>query len=502
MRSILILIITIFFSHECIFSVTKKSKEIKKIISLLEIGQFREVDNLIKVIINNDDKKYVTALYYFYKGDYDNALEELRNFKSHNSDSLDLVLYLEKLRFYKNKFEEYKFKHFNVRISDDDSILKYYLEENLDKIFYSVGKIFNYFPEDKVLIEIYQNKEDFAFASTLGDEAVKRSGAIAICKFNRIMTTSPQSLPYGYRWIDTICHEYIHFVLNRITCGKCPLWLHEGIAKYYETSWRSNKPLYLTPGNETILSKSVKENRLIPFSRMHPSLVYLKDQDEVGLAFAELATAVEYINTEYPNKLQLLLYTMSKKTVEKSFKTVFNFDTNKFEQNWMNYIKKMDLKEHSGAITDKVYWEKKDEIDEFVGVNSRDHLRLGDKFRDKNNYESAIIQYEKALNIEPYNPVVLIRIAKLYFEKGKIEDSIEKLKLCIDKNPGFVSSYEILGEYYLKLGEFEKSVKVLNEAIEINPFNPYTHRNLSKAYQKLNNYELSQQELFISEKIF
>ena len=101
------------------------------------------------------------------------------------------------------------------------------------------------------------------------------------------MIISPQQLAFGYRWLDTLAHEYAHYLVNLLSAGRCQLWMHEGIAKYLETRWRLNDPEFLTPGNRTELARAVKDDYLVPFSRMAPSMVYLKDQTEVRKAFSE-----------------------------------------------------------------------------------------------------------------------------------------------------------------------------------------------------------------------
>ncbi|MBU0952475.1 MAG: tetratricopeptide repeat protein [Elusimicrobia bacterium] len=391
--------------------------------------------------------------------------------------------YLAGLRNYAKDFKEYEIGHFKVRLTDNDLILKPYLEENLETIYQHIGKIFNCFPQDKVLIEVYPSRESFAFASTLGDETVERSGAIGICKFNRLMLASPSTLPQGYRWIDTICHEYTHFIINRVSNAGCPLWLHEGIARYYDTSWRKDPPQYMTSGNANVFADAIKQNKLIPFSRMAPSMVYLKDQDEVNLAFIEVSNSIDFMNKNYPEKIVKLLQNMGigDNSEEKAFKNVLGCSIDKFEKLWQKNIRKLSIQKTAGAVSDKIRWKKYNEVDEFVGVNARDYVRLGDRFKKNNNFEVALIQYNKALALEPFNPVVLYKKSRTLLSLGKIDDAEAALTACIDKNPNYVSPYELLGELYLNKKNFKKAREMLIEAASINPFNPFSRANLEFA---------------------
>jgi len=350
-----------------------------------------------------------------------------------------------------------------------------------------MGKVFNFFPEDKILIEIYPSMKSFAIASTLGEETVERSGAIGICKFNKLMLASPSTLPQGYRWIDTICHEYTHYIINHVSGGNCPLWLHEGISRYYDTSWRKDPPQYMTSGNANIFAQAIKDNKLIPFSRMAPSLVYLKNQDEVNLAFIEVSNSIDFMNKNYPEKVVKLLQNMAlpvkDNSDDKAFKNVLGLNIGKFEKEWLKNIRKLSIAKADGAISDRIRWKKYDEIDEFVGVNTRDYVRLGDRFKKSNNFVVAVIQYDKALVLEPFNPVVLYKKSRALLSLGKIDDAESALLACIDKNPNYVSPYELLGEIYITKKNFEKAREMLSEAVSINPFNPFTRSNLDACKQ-------------------
>jgi hypothetical protein len=466
----------------------------------LDAGDLTITLNLAEKLIHEPAKYHqLLSQYYFYAGSYTVALEQLIESGLDSPEKIRFNGYLTNLVFYHKDLVEQVTGHFRIRTTERDRFLVSYLAGPLEKIYTTLGNIFSYYPEDKILIEIYPYKDQFAVASTLGEETIERSGAIAICKYNRMMIHSPQLLPLGYRWIDTICHEYVHFLVNRITKSNCPLWFHEGVARYHDTIWRKNPPEYITPGNENILLTARKDSKLISFSRMEPSLVYLDNQEQVNLAFTEVSTAVDFITRTYPGKLQDILSRMSYMDKNESFKTVIGVDISGFETKFRSYLDGLDLKETTGAVSDKIYFDKINEVDEFVGVNVRDHIRLGDRFRKNNNFEFALAQYARALEKEPYNPVLLVRIAKTYVSLNKPELAEQKLLLCVEKNPNYVSGYELLGEYEMLIGKNKETVSVLNEAIMINPYNPFTHKNLAIAYQQLNETELAGKEYSIFE---
>ncbi|MDI6642201.1 MAG: hypothetical protein QME68_07835, partial [Elusimicrobiota bacterium] len=376
-----LLSIVCIFSSSNIYSLTDTTP-LQQGIKFLEAGEFNRVEEILTKLSSttSEDYYHLSALYYMYRGEYETALKLLEKIQL-TGDKLNLFIYLQKLFTICSSFTEYEFDKFKLRLTNHDTILKSYIRDIFEEIHTKIGETFNFTttnttPNEKILIEVYSTKEDFAFASTLGSETVERSGAIGICKFNRIMIVSPRCLPQGYRWLDSICHEYIHFVVNRLTKNNCSLWLHEGIAKYYETIWRSTSPVYITPGKMNILFDALTQDKLIPFERMSPSLVYLKNQDEVALAFAEVASAIEFITRKFPaGTIGKLLKVLSTTTEEKAFKEVLQVDTKEFEKLYLADLRRQKgrvIVKTPGAQIDKILWTKVgeyDEVQEFVGLS-------------------------------------------------------------------------------------------------------------------------------------
>ena len=107
-------------------------------------------------------------------------------------------------------------KHFIYRYQKgSDEILVHYATKVLEKSYKILGKIFNYYPKEKVLVEFYPNRESFSKISPLTIDDIAISGTVALCKYNRIMMISPGSLVRGYNWMDTLSHEYTHYILTK-----------------------------------------------------------------------------------------------------------------------------------------------------------------------------------------------------------------------------------------------------------------------------------------------
>ena len=130
-------------------------------------------------------------------------------------------------------------KHFVVwHTPGKDELLAPYALDALEKALAALGDDFGWRPTEPVRVEIYPEVADLARVSTLTLKEIETSGTIALCKYNRLMIVSPRALVAGYPWLDTLNHEYTHFVVSRVSHNTVPIWLHEGLAKFEERRWR------------------------------------------------------------------------------------------------------------------------------------------------------------------------------------------------------------------------------------------------------------------------
>ncbi|MFH1368821.1 MAG: tetratricopeptide repeat protein [Elusimicrobiota bacterium] len=476
-----ILILTLLFSMAAV----SRAAETADISMMLELGDFNGAAAAIQSLKSAEDRHIWQSRIYFYQGDYLSAAKEMA-FLENSGDNRKLQNFYIALVEYNKNSQTFESSHFILRASDNDVILSSYALTALESAYEKIGASIGCYPADKILVEIYSNKEGFAAASTLGIEIVKKSGTVGICKFNRLMMLSPEALPLGFRWLDTLAHEYTHLIVNRKSSGKCPLWLHEGIARYHDTLWRLNEPLYMSPDGENHLYDARKNNKFISFKRMYPSLVYLDTQDDMSLAFAEVSSAVKFMTEEYGGAAvgSLLENIASAKDDKSGFKKALGLSQESFEGKWKKYLAGAGLHTHSGIMSDQPRFSNFDE-NEFIGADLKGHIRLGDKMRADNLFEAAIAQYDKALQQEPSNPVVLLKIARALNSAGRIDAAELRLKEAVDANPGYVTPYQVLGELYYGQKRYDEAARILNEAVSINPFHPLTHELLALSYNAL-----------------
>ncbi len=442
--------------------------------------------------------KYILGKVYFYQGRYEEAVNLVRDACIGEPDKQkwrDFLMFAEKTNEITKEFQSYKTEHFNILISKRDSVLAYYIKDHIETIYDRISKELKYFPEGQIRIEIYPGPEEFGLASGLSSEDMEVSGAIGVCKFNKIMILSPRCLMFGYRWVDALTHEYTHFLIINITNNNCPIWLNEGLAKYFESIWRTNNSVYLTPVYKNILAKVAQHNQYLNFSKMEKSMPKLGSREEVALAFAEASNAVEMIFKKYGrNRLIRLLRQLGKgRGFDATFKKIFGKDQVEIEREWRNYLKNKGYPITEGAVVDSSRLEGKgrkyNELEEYVRAEARSYIRLGDMFRRRGRHEIALEEYGKALKIDPQNPVVLVRMSYSYFAKSEFKKGEEALIETIELNPNYPTSYINLADYYFRNKELKKALSLYKESNQINPFNPHIHKRMGIIFYYMDDIE-------------
>jgi tetratricopeptide (TPR) repeat protein len=214
---------------------------------------------------------------------------------------------------------------------------------------------------------------------------------------------------------------------------------------------------------------------------MSPSLVYLKDQDEVSLAFAQVAYAIHWLIAKYgEKKFVSFLTSLKTSTFSLAFMKSYGMSPDIFESTWQADLGRERWEKTQGTISDEVRFSPLQEVD-LVGAETQAKIRLGDRMRARGYLDAALVEYEKALSEEPDNAVVLLKAARTYAALGQKDKVTPLLQRAVDKNPNYVTPYIDLAA----LKEGEEAVSLLLEANAINPFVPDIHRLLAENYKKL-----------------
>ena len=403
-------------------------------------------------------------------------------------------------------------EHFRIYLDpDQDAALAPYIRDVLEQSYARLGKHFGLYPKEKVLVEVFPTTDTFYPASSLSARDIEVSGAIGICKFNKIMLLSPRNLARGYRWTDALSHEYLHYLIVHLSANEAPIWLHEGIAKYFEDAWRLPTSSWLSRRTESLLAHALANDSFVGFQNMEPSLVKLDTTYQVQLGYAEAASAIDFIiHTLGPEGLARILHDLSEghgDGATGAIARVMGYGFEQFEKEWRQFLQAKGLQERDGVRLPRFTLKKGDEApaedlrEEIESNTARMHTRLGDRLRQRGREAAAAREYSRALEKDPYSPYLLNKLAGILMAQQRWQDAQTHLERARLLAPDYVTTYTHLGQVYVAQNAYDKARDALWEAVQINPFDPLAHQYLAESYRRLGIDDQAAQEQQLFERL-
>jgi len=365
----------------------------------------------------------------------------------------------------------------------------------LEAAYEALGSDLGHRPTHQIRVELLGKASDLAMVSTLTEAEIGTTGTIALCKYGKLMVVSPRATVLGYPWMDTLTHEYVHYIVTQISHDNVPVWLHEGLARYLQVRWREKADGKLDHSSEHLLVTALKKDTLIPFDKMHPSMAKLPSQDAAALAFAEVSTMVAYIHTSVGDAgLQRALTSIrdgmgARKAVAQAMDTEWN----DLERDWIRHLKSLKLQSKPFAERgQKVRFRKgKGEADN-VGVDViadkrvRKYARLAGMLRIHGRTAAAAVEYQKALAAGGADdPLIIAKLSRIYLELGRYREAIALAEPLLALNEMDALPPTTVGAAKLALGDHLGAVAAFDLALRISPFDMRIRCGLAESYEQL-----------------
>ena len=365
-------------------------------------------------------------------------------------------------------------------------------------------------PSKPIRVELLTKPADLALVSTLTEKDIRTTGTIALCKYNKLMAVTPRATLFGYAWLDTLAHEYVHYLVSMATKDRVPVWLHEGLARFQQNRWRDPTLGKLSGTDEFLLASAVKKADLISFDAMHPSMAKLPSQEAAALAYAEVYTLVRYVHGKvgYSGIRKALKLIGAGSDPRDAITQVMSAKRwPKVESGWKAHLRESKLRMEPAlagrARHGRIRFDEGGKKSENVGISelnsskAQKFARLGGMLRARGMLKAAALEYEKALAITgDKNPMVAGKLARTYLALGNYQRAIALAEPLMSADDNDSSPATTLGIAYRKAGDDKKATKAFEVALRINPFDPSVRCGLAEAYgaQRLKNKEKRERE--------
>lgn len=132
----------------------------------------------------------------------------------------------------------------------------------------------------------------------------------------------------------------------------------------------------------------------------------------------------------------------------------------------------------------------------FFGLNN-----LGNVYGKQKKYEEAISYFQKALNQKPDYSPAHYNIARAYHLVGKKQEAAESYRKAIQFNPYFEQAYYNLGYLSMELSGFDEAIENFNKFLKMQPNHSRAHFGLGNALMMKGQLDLAMQEYRVSGKL-
>jgi len=137
-----------------------------------------------------------------------------------------------------------------------------------------------------------------------------------------------------------------------------------------------------------------------------------------------------------------------------------------------------------------------------VGGDSPElHLILGKSYLQHQEYDTALLQLQKALAVNPTLPFLHFNLGLVYLELGQLDKSEQEFRQDIAIEPDLADNYVQLGNLYLRSQKEADAEREFLQALKRDPRQVSALFNLAKLYQEQQRFDQALNEIDAAVKL-
>lgn len=412
-------------------------------------------------------------------------------------------------------YETLESEHFKVHMSSRDAdILWPYMEPLLEESWDTLTAKYGFEPEAPILIEVFENTEDFAVRSV----GLPDIGPLVGICFGKVITLiSPDTL--SANWQEIVWHEFMHVITLQMTDNRMPRWLSEGISVWEE---REGRP-YWGRDQGLDLVRAAREDQLLHIGELNSGFTNARNNADLGFAYFQSYLVVDYITERYGfEKLVELVkqYAFIKEDSER-FTEVFDESLDEFDAGflaWVDervadinvYVHSEDVpddgeghghgvRENSSAILAELYNNAslKQHMRSRIEDNARDfqaHLQLGIVLFKEEDYLSAKQSLQTAYELLPsYTgyPSPPLVMSQIFQAEGNEAERLRWLEILLENLQHDYDSAMILAEKALENNDIERAEYYIDRALQVDPYRTDVHQLKARYAEQIGDTDLA-----------
>jgi tetratricopeptide (TPR) repeat protein len=133
--------------------------------------------------------------------------------------------------------------------------------------------------------------------------------------------------------------------------------------------------------------------------------------------------------------------------------------------------------------------EEQEALKKIPEMTAEGYEKLGDSHLRQGNLDMALIQYGKALRLEPGRAGLRYKMGRLFIEKGLVEEAKKEFQEILRTDSNHALSHEGMGRAYVKSGEWIEAEKSFLRATQIDAGLWQAHNFLGIIYDRQKQFE-------------
>lgn len=120
---------------------------------------------------------------------------------------------------------------------------------------------------------------------------------------------------------------------------------------------------------------------------------------------------------------------------------------------------------------------------------------------DTQQFEDALYDLEKALEIDSTYVDAIFEKARLYHEQDENKKALEELESLLKQDPDNSDAYALMGSTHEKMGDYEKAILAFDKAIELDPESGHYFTQRGLAHYFADQYESARNDLEVAQQL-
>jgi tetratricopeptide (TPR) repeat protein len=293
--------------------------------------------------------------------------------------------------------------------------------------------------------------------------------------------------------LATIFHEYTHLILDA-NLKNIPVWLHEGMAEYYETLKVDDDGKKVIIGSpQSYHALLLREKPLIPLKELfavdHDSKAY-NEGNRVGIFYAEswalIHFMLQYENGKYAKQLPVFMGRLTDgDDPETAFTETFQMSLKQMEEQLNQYVRRFTMPVVSYNFAKPLVTDADITLEPLAEADRWFHL--GDLFLHTREYDQAREYLQRGLALDADSAALNGAMGLLHLRRNQYPDAVRFLKKSADSPKANAVVHFHLAEALLQANDSKTSDALpaevvsemrseLTKAATLSPDFPETYR--------------------------